>query len=126
MERGSMNLVSEERALDLYSQMGPAIEMSGGSVANSMAHLAALGGRAAYIGKVADDQLGDVFAHDMKSMGIAYTTERLMFSAKTGRCMILVSDDATRTMNTYLGAATQLGINDVHADMIAASSITFM
>lgn len=126
MERGSMNLVSEERALDLYSQMGPAIEMSGGSVANSMAHLAALGGRAAYMGKVADDQLGDVFAHDMKSMGIAYATQRLSSGAKTGRCMILVSDDATRTMNTYLGAATQLTTDDITPSMIAASSITFM
>lgn len=126
MARGSMSLISEVRAIELYSKMGSAIEMSGGSAANTIAHLAALGGRGAYIGKVADDQLGQVFRHDMTAMGIEYSTTSLIFGPRTGRCLILVTDDAARTMNTYLGAAVELKIEDIDADLIASSSVTFL
>lgn len=126
MNKGSMNLINETRAIELYSKIGPAVEMSGGSAANSIAHLAALGGRGAYIGKVADDQLGKVFQHDLHAMGIEYTTTPLVFGPKTGRCMVLVSDDATRTMNTFLGAASELRIDDVDPELVASSAVTFL
>lgn len=126
LKRGAMSLVGETRAIELYAQMGPAIEMSGGSVANAIAHFAHLGGRAAYIGKVADDQLGNVFRHDLKSMGIHYDTTSLIFGPKTGRCLILVTPDAARTMNTYLGAATELRPEDIDSDLISSASITFL
>ena len=126
MKKGSMNLINEPRAVELYAQMGPGVEMSGGSAGNTIAHLAALGSRAAYIGKVADDQLGNVFRHDLKSMGVEYSTPPLVLDAKTGRCLILVSDDATRTMNTFLGAATQLKVEDIPQDLVASSAITFL
>lgn len=126
MHRGSMNLISEIRAVELYAQMGSGVEMSGGSAGNTMAHLAALGGRGAYIGKVADDQLGNVFRHDMRAMGIEFNTTPLIFGPRTGRCLILVTPDATRTMNTYLGAAVELKIDDIDPDLITSSAVTFL
>lgn len=126
MRRGAMNLISEVRAVELYAKMGSGVEMSGGSAANTIAHLSALGGRGAYIGKVADDQLGNVFRHDLKSMGIEYNTVPLIFGPRTGRCLILVTEDAARTMNTYLGAASELKIEDIDSDMIASSRVTFL
>lgn len=126
MNRNSMNLITETRAVELYSQMGPGTEMSGGSAANSIAHLANLGARAAYIGKVADDQLGQVFRHDMRAMGITYETEPLILGPRSGRCLILVGDDASRTMNTYLGAASELRPSDIDAELVSAASVTFL
>lgn len=126
MKRGAMTLITETRAIELYAQMGAGVEMSGGSAGNTMAHFSNLGGHGAYIGKVADDQLGQVFRHDMKAMGIHYDTTPLVFGAKTGRCLILVSPDATRTMNTYLGAATEIRPEDIDSELISSSAITFM
>ncbi len=126
MIKGSMNLINEARAVELYAQMGPGVEMSGGSAANTIAHLAALGSRGAYIGKVADDQLGDVFRHDLRTMGIEYNTPSLVLGAKTGRCLILVSDDSTRTMNTFLGAASGLRVEDISPELITSSAVTFL
>jgi sugar/nucleoside kinase (ribokinase family) len=126
MRRGSMSLITEVRAVELYAQMAQGIEMSGGSVANAMAHFANLGGKAAYIGKVADDQLGQVFRHDMKSTGIHYETTPLVFGPRTGRCLILVTPDAARTMNTFLGAATELRPEDIDSDLISSARITFL
>jgi sugar/nucleoside kinase (ribokinase family) len=126
MIKNSMNLIPEQRAIELYALMGPAVEMSGGSAANTIAHLAALGGRGAFIGKVADDQLGEVFRHDLRAMGIDFDTTPLILGPKTGRSLILVTPDAIRTMNTYLGAATELRPEDIDPAQIGAAAITFL
>jgi len=112
---GSMNLIDEQRAHEIYNMMGPATEMSGGSVANTIAGFANLGGRAAYIGRVRDDQLGEIFNHDMRSLGIDVRLEPAMSGAPTARSHILITSDGQRTMNTYLGACTELGVVDVTA-----------
>jgi len=117
---GSMNLIDEQRAHEIYSMMGPATEMSGGSVANTIAGFANLGGRAAYIGRVRDDQLGDIFNHDMRSLGIDIRLEPAITGAPTARSHILITSDGQRTMNTYLGACTELGVADVTAATIGA------
>src|SRR5262249_6284202 len=99
---------------------------SGGSAANTVAYIAALGGRAAYIGKVADDQLGDVFAHDIRAAGVTYDTPRLTDGLSTARCLIFVTPDAQRTMQTFLGSTTQLGPADVNMDYIADSQVVYL
>lgn len=126
MKRGSMNLIDERRAVELYADMGPAIESSGGSAGNTMAGFASFGGKGAYIGKVANDQLGAVFRHDLKAQGVEFTTVPLAIGAPTGRCLILVSDDGQRTMNTFLGAAVELGPDDIDADLVASAKITYL
>lgn len=126
MKKGTMTLINQRRAVELYAAMGPAVESSGGSAGNTIAGFASFGGRGAYIGKVADDQLGQVFRHDLKSMGVAYNTQPLVLSEATGRCLILVTPDAQRTMNTYLGAAVSLSSHDIDEDMIAASKVTYL
>ncbi len=126
MERGGMNLVSEARAKDLYDDMGPAIESSGGSAGNTAACYASLGGNGAYIGKVANDQLGEVFRHDLKSIGVHYDTPALRDEIATGRCMVLITPDGERTMNTFLGAATELTPDDIDEELVAASAITYL
>lgn len=126
MKRGAMTLVDEERAEQLYGDMGPGVEVSGGSAGNTMACYASLGGKGAYIGKVADDQLGEVFYHDLKSMGVHYDTKPLAGGTTTGRCMILVTPDGQRTMNTFLGAAVELGPEDIDEELIAASAVTYL
>ncbi|MGI9224291.1 MAG: adenosine kinase [Woeseiaceae bacterium] len=115
---GSMNLIDEQRAHEIYDLMGPATEMSGGSVANTIAGFANLGGRAAYIGRVRDDQLGEIFNHDMRSLGIDIRLEPAITGAPTARSHILITSDGQRTMNTYLGACTELGVTDVTATTI--------
>jgi sugar/nucleoside kinase (ribokinase family) len=126
MPKGSMTLIDEARAHSLYDKMGPAVEISGGSVANSMAGLASLGGTAAYIGKVRNDQLGEVFAHDIRAAGVRFTTKAAERGAATARCLILVTPDGQRTMNTYLGACVELGPEDIDEDIIASSKITYL
>jgi sugar/nucleoside kinase (ribokinase family) len=126
MQKGGMTLIDEGRAIELYGEMGPAIEVSGGSAGNTMAGFASFGGRGAYIGKVADDQLGKVFAHDMKAQGVEFSTTPLAIGAPTGRCMILVTPDGQRTMNTFLGAAVELSTADIDQEMVAASAITYL
>ena len=111
--RGSMTLIDEDRAHEIYSMMGPATEMSGGSVANSVAGFAILGGSAAYIGKVRDDQLGEIFNHDMRSLGVDIRLPKATDGAATARSHILIEDDGQRTMQTYLGACTELKLDDV-------------
>ena len=105
IEKGIMTLIDTARATELYGKMGPAREISGGSAANTIAGLAALGSRTAYVGKVKDDQLGAIFAHDLRAQGADYDTPLAPAShtAETGRCMVLVSPDHERSMNTYLG-----------------------
>ena len=110
---GSMNLIDERRAHEIYEMMGPATEMSGGSVANTIAGFANLGGRAAYIGRVRNDQLGEIFNHDMRSLGIDIRLTPAKDGAPTARSHIMITPDGQRTMNTYLGACTELGVADI-------------
>ena len=110
---GSMNLIDEQRAHEIYEMMGPATEMSGGSVANTIAGFANLGGRAAYIGRVSDDQLGEIFNHDMRSLGVDIRLQPARDGAPTARSHIMITADGQRTMNTYLGACTELGVADI-------------
>ena len=124
--KGSMRLIDPEEAQNLYCRMGWATEISGGSAANTIAGIAALGGQAAYIGKVADDQLGDIFAHDLQASGVLYRTDRLIGDLATARSMILVTPDAERTMNTFLGASNKLTPSDVDEDLISRAQYTYL
>lgn len=126
IEKGGMTLIDAGRAEVLYELMGPGIEMSGGSAANTIAGIAALGGRAAYVGKVSDDQLGDVFAHDIRASGVTFKTARYQDGITTGRCLIMVTPDAQRSMNTFLGASTQLSPLDIMPEQINAAKVIYM
>ena len=127
MKEGIMHLIDTDRAEDLYGKM-PATrqQISGGSAANTAAGIASLGGRAAFVGKVADDPLGDVFEADLNDIGVYYNTSRLKNGALTARSMIFLSEDGERTMNTYLGACHQLTEADIRPDEIGGAAITFM
>jgi sugar/nucleoside kinase (ribokinase family) len=126
MRKGTMALIDEARAEAIYDAMGPAVEMSGGSAANTIVGLASLGSRAAFVGKVKDDQLGRAFSHDIRAAGVSFATAPASSGPSTGRCYVLVTPDGERTMNTYLGAAQDLHPADIDADMIAASAITYL
>jgi sugar/nucleoside kinase (ribokinase family) len=117
---GSMNLIDEQRAAEIYAMMGPATEMSGGSVANSVAGFANLGGSAAYIGRVKADQFGEVFNHDMRSLGIDIRLPPAVDGAPTARSHVLITPDGQRTMNTFLGACTELSTADITAETVGA------
>ena len=123
--KGSMMLVDAERSASLYSRMGAAIETSGGSAGNTIAGVASLGGRGAFVGKVADDGLGKVYGHDMAAIGASFHGAPLIGGAATGRCMINVTPDGQRTMCTYLGAATELSPADVDPKVIEGAAITY-
>lgn len=123
--KGAMNLIDAERAELLYSRMGPAIEASGGSAGNTASGVASFGGRGAYFGKVSSDQLGKIFEHDMRAQGVHFATRPLAGSPPTARSMIFVTPDGERSMNTYLGACVELGIEDVEADVVAESKVTY-
>ena len=124
--KGTMHLVDEARARTLYEAMGPGIEMSGGSAANTVVGVASFGGRAHYVGKVRDDQLGEVFGHDLRATGVGYDTARATSGPPTGRCLILVTPDAQRTMSTFLGASVRLGPADVDRRLIARGKILYL
>jgi len=126
LTKGSMQLLDTAQATSLYAAMGSAREVSGGSAANSMAGVAALGGRAAFIGQVADDQLGAIFAHDMRALGVAFDTPALRAGPPTGRCLILVTPDAQRTMNTSPGASHELTVEALDEELIRSAAITFL
>ena len=126
LTKGAMTLVDAAKAEVLYAAMGPAIECSGGSAANTMVGVASLGGRAGYIGKISADQLGDVFRHDIRSAGVTFATPPAKSGPATARCLIFVTPDAQRTMQTYLGACVDLGPDDVPEKMIATASITYL
>lgn len=119
-EPGSMTLIDKDRAHEIYNQMGPATEMSGGSVANTVAGFANLGGSTAYIGKVRDDQLGRIFNHDMKSLGVDIRLQKSADGAPTARSHVLITDDGQRTMQTYLGACLELGLADITEDTLGS------
>jgi len=124
--KGSMNLIDEARAEELYAHMGPATETSGGSAGNTAAGVASFGAKAAYFGKVRDDQLGTIFAHDMKAIGVHFTTPRAKDGPATARSFILVTPDGERTMNTYLGACVNLAPADVDTKVVQAAQVTYM
>ncbi|QLH38263.1 MAG: adenosine kinase [Defluviicoccus sp.] len=126
LNKGTMTLIDAERADALYAAMGPAIEVSGGSAANTIASIASLGGRGAFIGKVRDDQLGTIFRHDIVSLGIAFGGRPATDGLSTARCLILVTPDAQRTMNTYLGVASELSVEDVDPALIANAKTTYL
>src|SRR4051794_33281229 len=121
-----MRLLSTHEADELYAAMGPAREISGGSAANSMAGAAALGLGVAFVGQVADDQLGAIFAHDMHSLGVRFETPALAAPPPTGRCLILVTPDAQRTMNTCPGASHELTSGSLDPSLIRSASVTFL
>ncbi|HLQ91881.1 MAG TPA: adenosine kinase, partial [Xanthobacteraceae bacterium] len=126
MRKGGMQLIDEARAEAIYEVMGPAVEISGGSAANTTVGVTSFGGRAAFVGKVKDDQLGRVFSHDIRAAGVAFDTPPGADGPSTARCYILVTPDGERTMNTFLGAAQDLHPNDIDADAIAGSAITYL
>ncbi|WP_297112302.1 adenosine kinase [uncultured Devosia sp.] len=127
MQEGIMHLIDTDRAEDLYAKMPLGRQqISGGSAANTAAGVASLGGRAAFVGKVADDPLGDVFEADLDAIGVYYNTSRLKNGALTARSMIFVSEDGERTMNTYLGACHELTERDIRPDEIGGAAITYM
>ncbi|WP_119460475.1 adenosine kinase [Rhodospirillaceae bacterium SYSU D60014] len=126
LEKGAMTLVDAARAEALYGAMGPGVEVSGGSASNTIAGLASLGGRGAFIGTVADDQLGRIFRHDIRAAGVSFDTPPATGGAPTARCLIFVTPDAQRTMQTYLGACIELGPEDIDADLVAAAKVTYL
>jgi sugar/nucleoside kinase (ribokinase family) len=123
--KGAMNLIDAERAELLYSRMGPAVEASGGSAGNTAAGIASFGGRAAYFGKVSQDGLGKIYAHDIRAQGVAFDTKPLTGQPPTARSMIFVTPDGERSMNTYLGACVELGPEDVEPEKAAAAKVTY-
>jgi sugar/nucleoside kinase (ribokinase family) len=126
MHKGTMTLVDAAAAERIYAAMPPGQESSGGSAANTCAVAAALGARVAYLGKVADDQLGAVFAHDIRAAGVHFPSQPSRAGAPTARCLILVTPDGQRTMNTYLGACVSFGEDDVDLALVAAASVTYL
>ena len=126
LQKGAMTLVDEERSAFLYRNMPPGREVSGGSCGNTMAALAALGSRCAYVGRVRDDQLGNVFAHDIRAAGVSFECRPSAVGPATARSLIFVTPDAQRTMQTYLGACVELGPDDVDPMLAGRASITYL
>lgn len=122
LAKGSMTLIDVDRAVELYAAMPPGLEESGGSAANTMVGVASFGGRAAYIGKVADDFLGEVFRRDLRHVGVRFDVTGVAGTDSTGRCLIQVTPDAQRTMNTHLGISSHLSPDDVDTDLVASAS----
>ena len=125
LAKGAMTLIDAERATSLYAVMPPALEISGGSAANTVAGVASFGGSAAYIGKVRNDQLGEVFAHDLRAAGVGFDVPLAKGGLPTGRSLIAVTPDAERTMNTFLGMSTLLEPADVDAELVVSAAITY-
>ncbi|MCC6572489.1 MAG: adenosine kinase [Planctomycetes bacterium] len=126
MAKGSMALIDAAKADSLYGAMGSAVEVSGGSAANTIAGVASFGGKAAFVGRVRNDQLGNIFRHDIKAIGVEFETAAASHGAPTGRCLVFVTPDAQRTMQTFLGACVELGPADIDADQIARAKITYL
>ena len=126
LDKGAMMLVDAEQAENLYQEMGASVECSGGSAANTVAGIASLGGNAAFVGKVKDDQLGGIFSHDIRAVGVDFTTAPASDGPATARCLVLVTPDAQRTMNTYLGACVELTAADIEADAVRQAAVTYL
>src|SRR3954468_7658462 len=126
LDKGSMRPGAEDHAPAIYAGRGPGVEKSGGSAANTAVGVASLGGSAAFIGKVRDDQLGDVFAHDIRAAGVRFASTPATSGLPTGRCLILITGDAQRTMNTFLGTAGVLSADDVDEALVRAAAVTYV
>jgi sugar/nucleoside kinase (ribokinase family) len=126
MAKGTMTLIDADAAEGVYADMGPAVEVSGGSCANTVAGAASLGARVAYVGKVRDDELGRIFAHDIRAAGVHFATPPATEGPSTARCLVLVTADAQRTMGTYLGACTGLGPEDIDEALVASAAVTYL
>ena len=126
LARGAMTLIDAEQGASILEAMGSTVEVSGGSVANTMAGIASLGGTGSYIGRVHDDRLGAVFSRDMRALGIGYETLPATDGATTARCLVIVTPDGQRTMATYLGASTELGPEDVDAEAVYRHAVTYL
>jgi len=126
LQKGTMRLIDAAEADRLYAEMAPAVEVSGGTVPNTCAGLASFGGRAAFIGKIADDQLGAVFSHDIRAIGVTFETAPATDSAPTARCLILVTPDGERTMNTFLGAASELTSDEIDPALVQAAKVLYL
>jgi sugar/nucleoside kinase (ribokinase family) len=126
MEKGTMTLIEEDQAKELYQILGPAVESSGGSAANTAAGITAFGGTAAFIGKVRDDQLGKVFTHDIRAAGVAFDVAPADSGPSTGLCLVMVHSDAQRTMATYLGAGGNVFPDDVDANMCIEAKVVYV
>jgi sugar/nucleoside kinase (ribokinase family) len=126
LTKGAMTLVDGARAMALYDVMGPAVEVSGGSAANTIAGLASLGGHGGFIGKIGNDDLGGIFRHDIRANNVTFETPCAKSATPTARCLIFVTPDAQRTMNTYLGACIELGPEDVDPGLIAHTKVTYL
>ena len=126
LPKGAMTLIDAARAVDLYAQMGPGREMSGGSAGNTIAGLASLGGACAYVGRVRDDQLGEIFRHDIRALGVEFDTPSATEGPPTARCLIFVTPDAQRTMATFLGVCTELSPEDIDEAAIARAQVTYL
>ena len=126
LSKGAMTLIDGEGAELLYKAMGPAVEVSGGSAANTMVGISVLGGSSAFIGKVRDDQLGHIFRHDIRAAGVAFDSAFAREGASTARCLIFVTPDAQRTMATYLGASVNISPDDVEEDLVRRAGITYL
>ena len=124
--KGSMQLINEAQAQSIYDIMGPGTEVSGGSAANTVAGLASFGGKAAFFGKVKSDQLGRVFRHDISAAGVSFETPGADYGSETARCLILVTPDGERTMNTYLGACIEFGPEDIDEIVVRDSKVIYM
>ncbi|MEZ5892765.1 MAG: adenosine kinase [Parvularculaceae bacterium] len=123
--KGGMMLIDETQAMEIYGEMAPGVEISGGSAANSVACIASLGGKAGFVGKVAKDNLGDIFRHDLRAIGVRFDTTPLENGPGTARCLINVTPDAQRSMTTYLGSAGFVSPADIDSDMVESAAITF-
>ena len=126
LEKGTMTLVDGERAATVYDTMGPGVEVSGGSAANTAAGVASLGGLAAFVGKVADDELGRIFTHDLRATGVDFSTKAAVSEVGTARCLILVTPEGERTMSTFLGVAANLEAGDVDEALMASARIVYV
>jgi len=126
MHKGTMALIDEDRAQAIYAAMGPAVESSGGSAANTIVGVASFGARAAFVGKVKDDELGRTFAHDIRAANVAFETKAASAGPSTARCYIMVTPDGERTMNTYLGAAQDLKPGDIDEAQVASAAVTYL
>lgn len=126
MAKGGMTLIDEDSAERIYAAMGPGMEISGGSGGNTIAGVAAFGGRGAFVGKVRDDALGDIYRHDLRAIGVAFDTPATTSGPATARCLVLVTPDAERTMNTFLGACTGLDEDDIDEALVASAGILYL
>ena len=126
LPKGAMTLIDAQRAVELYGEMGPGLEMSGGSAGNTIAGIASLGSACAYIGRVRDDQLGEIFRHDIRALGVEFNTPAATAGPPTARCLVFVTPDAQRTMATFLGVCTELSPEDIDEAVIARAQVTYL